>query len=302
MVKKNLYRNNRKTFCKQNSVTEELQGDSNPTDKSKRRRKQISEWKSTNSTENKNLATNYFSKDICLNILTNICIKSDYKIVKTIRISMDLVQTLIDFIPSLKVIHLLRDPRAITNSRKHSGKFNMKKPKGIKTHSIALCKEMHLDIKVTKVLKHKYPKRITMVMYEALAEHSVEGAQYVYKFLNTEFDSVMEDWIYNSTHANKNNGFYGTHRTNSTAISSHWRMETTFEKVKLIQRYCKDVMNLLGYVSFNSQEELGNLDIPARQKTKIPGLSWVNDMSLLMRLWYLSHRPGWTWNCKLKNI
>ena len=270
-VKKNLYQKHRKTFCKQASVREEPNNQRNSAGKLKRRLKRSPVWKPTNTTKHENSTEAYFQEGICIKILTDTCKMSKYKIVKTIRISMDLVQNLIDFIPNLKVIHLVRDPRAITNSRTHSG--NMKMSRETETHSIALCKEMYLDVKVTQILKNKYPKGITMVMYEALAEKPLEGAKYVYKFLDVKFDSVIEEWIYSSTHADKNNGFYGTRRANSSVVSSHWRNETTIEKVDLIQNYCKDAMDLLGYVPFNTQEELRNIDIPARLSTKIPGYS-----------------------------
>ena len=270
-VKNNLYKKNRKTFCKQVSVKEEPNNQRNSASNLKKRHKWGPDWKPTNTNKHVNSTEGYHLEGICIKILTDICIKSKYKIVKTIRISMDLVQNLIDFIPNLKVIHLVRDPRAITNSRTHSR--NMKMSRETKTHSIALCKEMHLDVKVTQILKNKYPKGITMVMYEALAENPLEGAKYVYKFLGVKFDSVIEDWIYSSTHADNSNGFYGTRRANSTIASSHWRNETTIEKVDLIQNYCKDAMDLLGYVPFNTQEELRNTAIPARRSTKMPGYS-----------------------------
>lgn len=216
-----------------------------------------------------NFETKNTTKSECQKLQAEECKNSKYRIIKTIRISMDLVQSLMDFIPQLKVVHLVRDPRAITNSRTHSG--NMRLSKNTEPHSKSLCKEMYLDLKTTQIMTRKYPQSITIVIYEALAENPVDAAKYIYKYLNIKFDRKIENWVYHSAYAKRSNGFFGTQRLNSTVASAHWRFETKIEKVKMIQIHCKDVMDLLGYVPFNSKEELRNLDIPARQRIALPG-------------------------------
>ena len=254
-VKHNVYRR-KKYLCRQKFRTTKLRS----------RRKRDFNLETKNTTKRKDS----FESE-CLKLQTDECRNSKYRIIKTIRISMDLVQSLMDFIPQLKVIHLVRDPRAITNSRTHSG--NMILSKKTEPHSKSLCKQMHLDLKISHIMRSKYPTSITMVIYEALAENPLDAARYIYKHLNIRFDRNIENWVYQSAHAEENNGFYGTQRANSTFASAHWRNETKIEKVKLVQNHCEDVMDLLGYVPFNSQEELRNLNIPARQRIAIPGYS-----------------------------
>ena len=116
-------------------------------------------------------------KSDCLKFQEQECKNSKYRIIKTIRMSMELVQTLIDFIPRLKVIHLVRDPRAITNSRTHA--HGMQMSRETEPHSRSLCKEMHLDLKFTQRLVVKYPTQITILVYEGLAENPIDAAQYI---------------------------------------------------------------------------------------------------------------------------
>ena len=220
---------------------------------------------------NKTLTKKNHSESECIQILEHACTKSKYRIIKTIRMSMELVLTLLNFIPHLKVIHLVRDPRAITNSRTHSG--NMRMSRETELHSKSLCKEMHSDLNFTQILVAKYPTQITILVYEALAEKPMDAATYIYKYLNMNFDDKIKEWIYNSTHSEENNGFYGTQRSNSMIASTHWRNETKIAKVKLVQSCCKEVMDLLGYVPFKRQKALRNLQISARIKTTIPGYS-----------------------------
>ena len=207
----------------------------------------------------------------CLTYHADLCNKAKYRIIKTIRMSMELVQSLMSYLPQLKVIHLVRDPRAITQSRTYSLKMNMSKE--TEMHSKSLCKEIRFDVNFTYTMADICPTRITMILYEALAENPRDAARYIYKFLNMEFTREIEYWVFQSSHAAENNGFFGTQRENSTFASSHWRNEINITDVQLIQQHCKDVMDLLGYVSFKSERELRNFDVPARVGVTIPGYS-----------------------------
>ena len=226
--------------------------------------------KISNTTDNA-VPSKRVSEADCVKMVINVCKKAKYRIVKTIRFSMDLVQALVDFIPSLKVIHLVRDPRGISNSRRHSAGMRMSQETD--KHSIALCKEMFLDITVGDILRQKYYRRITMIMYEALAERPSEGAKYVYRFLNIKYNKNIEEWVYNSTHANRNDGFFGTQRSNASEASVHWRKQLDFSDVDIIQKHCKEVLDLLGYYSFKSKTDLTNFNLTSRHSTTLKGFT-----------------------------
>ena len=86
-----------------------------------------------------------------------------------------------------------------------------------------------------------------------------------------KFDNKIKEWVYRSTHSKNNNGFLGTKRRDSTTASNHWRNEIGIAIASLVQSYCKEVMDILGYVPFKRQKELSDLAFPARIKTTIPG-------------------------------
>ena len=203
--------------------------------------------------------------------LTDVCRKAKYIIVKTIRMSMELMVPLLESITTLKLIYLARDPRAITNSRNHCSGMYM--AHNVKSHSVALCKQMEMDISVVENLRNKYPERVTTVLYEALAERPNGGAKYVYNFLGLKYDNKVENWVYQSTHAQRNNGFFLTQRTSAVEASSHWRNELPFLKVKTIQLHCSTVLSSLGYISFSSLGELKNVSIPSRRQPHLPGFA-----------------------------
>lgn len=264
-VYRNVMRRHHK-LCSQGQSTTELNAASA---KDAKRRGKTRE-KMSNSTDNA-IPSKRVSEADCLKMAINDCKNAKYRIVKTIRFSMDLVQILMDFIPSLKVIHLVRDPRGISNSRRHSAGMRMSRETD--KHSIALCKEIFLDITVGDILRQKYYKRITMVMYEALAERPSEGAKYVYKFLNIKYNKNIEEWVYNSTHANRNNGFFGTQRSDASEASVHWRKQLDFSDVDIIQKHCKEVLDTLGYRSFKSETDMKNFNLTSRQSTTLKGFT-----------------------------
>ena len=216
------------------------------------------------------LATYRYSTS-CTRIVTGACKNAKYRIIKTIRLSMDLVKELMEIIPDLKVIHLVRDPRGIINSRLHLGKF-----KALKTeaHSKALCKQMYLDISTVTALQHKYPDKLMTVLYEAMAERPIEAAKSVYKFLKMTYGKAVEDWVYNSTHANNNNGYYGAQRTDSGHVSVQWRNELSFSRAKMINKYCSEVFNLLGFIPFKIKEKMEDFNLPSRTRANIIGFAW----------------------------
>ena len=203
----------------------------------------------------------YYSPE-CFESVRNTCSNAKQRIVKTIRLSMDLVKTLMKLLPNLKVIYLTRDPRAITNSRAHSS--NMKTAIATESHSKALCGQLRRDIEIGHNLREQYPNRLAFVLYEDIAKSPIEEAKHIFEFLNVQFEREIEQWIYSSTHASKNNGFYGTQRMNSEVSAVQWRKDISFNKTLIIQKYCGDVLNALGFRSFQTDKELINLTIPTR--------------------------------------
>ena len=57
----------------------------------------------------------------CLPLLTRSCSKAKASVVKTVRLSMERAATLLKADSKVKVIHLVRDPRAVLKSRRTSG-------------------------------------------------------------------------------------------------------------------------------------------------------------------------------------
>lgn len=206
----------------------------------------------------------------CMQIMEKHCLRSKHRTFKTIRLSMDLVEILLHLLPDLKVIHLVRDPRGMTNSRLH-GPFPMAH-ENIYNHSVDTCSRIYNDMTISNYLRQLYPNRITTVLYEALAERPYDGAEFIYKFLNIEITWPVIYWVFNSTHAqtqsDTNSTYFNTARTNAVASAYKWRTVMKFVTVDMLDRICVMTNSLLGFLPMQSEEILRNFNFPSRESVK----------------------------------
>ena len=62
------------------------------------------------------------SSRLCTRILRKECLKSKVRIIKTIRTRLTWLVDILEEFPNLKIVHLVRDPRAVVNSLIRVGK------------------------------------------------------------------------------------------------------------------------------------------------------------------------------------
>lgn len=205
----------------------------------------------------------FLSVKKCLQELEKVCMATTHRVIKTIRISMELASQMMDLWPNLKVLHLVRDPRGITNSRLKNKTFQMTKK--ITPHSHNLCERMYNDTMYNTLLEKKYENRITLVIYEALAERPVEGMEFIYGFLNIKITTDVITWVYNSTHAQNKTGYFGTMRSDATESAYYWKTKLTLSKIRIIDQICHDVYKLLGFLPINIRTESEKSSFLSRQ-------------------------------------
>lgn len=186
---------------------------------------------------------------------------------------------------NLKILHLVRDPRAVAKSREQSRKAltrdngivlntNGTKVDDSKYQVIQEICRSHIQIYETAA--YKAPSflkgRYMLVRYEDVVRDPLREISEMYKFAELKLGNKLEKWIYNITHGrssgNEKEAFKITSR-NAVNISQAWRNVLPFEKVKKIQEVCKGAMNMLGYQLVESEEEQKDLNmevvLPRRQ-------------------------------------
>ncbi|XP_040894072.1 carbohydrate sulfotransferase 6 [Toxotes jaculatrix] len=191
----------------------------------------------------------------------------------------------------LRIIHLVRDPRAVMRSREESAKAFVRDnavvleqrniPAGEVQYQVMqeICRS-HVRINERAVLKPPpfLKGRYKMVRYEDVARNPLEEITAMYDFVGLDMTRQLEEWIYTVTHG-KGKGslkeaFKITSR-NAADVSQAWRTTVPHSKVRRIQEVCKGAMSLLGYRTVNSEKEQKRLDIDLLVPREPYQFSWL---------------------------
>ena len=126
---------------------------------------------------------------------------------------------------TLRVMHLIRDPRGVLTSR-WKAQFNFANiPVSDTLRYVKItCARMSDDVKTCRLLEMKYPKRIIGIRYEDLVSDHAHVAREVYDtLLGVPVPKEVFDGLDASINADKSHSAYGTMRRNSTETAFHWK-------------------------------------------------------------------------------
>ncbi|KAG7250619.1 hypothetical protein CRUP_000068 [Coryphaenoides rupestris] len=204
------------------------------------------------------------------------CRSKGHVAIKTVRIPEigDLRTLVEDPRLDLKVIHLVRDPRAILASRMmaFSDQFRAwniwnvtrRQPRYVDLNQItSTCKDMAASAAVGLQRPVWLRGRYLLVRYEDLAFNPEDKASEIYRFVGLEKDSRVWSWISRNTNsdmcsASEWNYRYSTSR-DSRATAESWRLRLDYDIVKTLQNLCNDTLALLGYKQVHSLVQLRNM-------------------------------------------
>ena len=196
---------------------------------------------------------------ICLSGFQNNCKTSKYRMVKTIRLRMKILGELLQEYPSLKVIHLVRDPRATIVSQSKVGMFRMKTRRGAAT----FCARVLTDIKDAEEISARVANSVILLRYEDLVMDPIKMAQTLYDFIGAELSSSIKDYIWNITQAGQeSDGVVGSVRRNSAEHIFAWRNLISYSTVKIIDQECQSLYEKIGMIAVTSESMLRNLSVP----------------------------------------
>lgn len=204
-----------------------------------------------------------------------ICRLHKHTVVKTIRInSIHKLSYLMDsegpLDYSLKVVHLVRDPRAVLNSRVIDTSHENWTIKSVREHAQTMCRDMLRNIKYAVSAPSWLQGRYTLLRYEDLATNPHQIAEQLYKFVGVNIASQVRLWIDRSLR----DGFaspslldsiyrqFSYSAQNLTNSVHKWRAQMPYSIVRLIETECYEVMNLLGYKIVEDEDELRTVSFP----------------------------------------
>lgn len=202
------------------------------------------------------LCINKFNpKSQCLHYLQRICRNKSHRIVKVLRLSVGSFTPLLEAIPRLKIVHLVRDPRAIINSRLNSRYYPLSQPRQNDSLERNLCDKMLIDILDLIKLKSKYSDRIRVIYYEDLMENLQIRLKQLYTYLNLTYDEEQvakhTEIKVNQAHPESVWKFDKARKSNN---SMWWRQFMTWDQIQAVDRRCYKVYELLGYKLLKEKE------------------------------------------------
>ncbi|XP_047209000.1 carbohydrate sulfotransferase 6-like [Girardinichthys multiradiatus] len=176
----------------------------------------------------------------------------------------------------LRIIHLVRDPRAVMKSREKSPRALQRDNAIVLEHRNMASIEMQNDIMQKICQSHVrineraildppvfLEGRYKMIRYEDVAHNPLKEMNNIYKFVGLKTSKKLEEWIYRLTHGNGKGTFkeaFQITSRNATEVSQAWRTVLPYSKVRRIQEVCKEAKSLLGYRTVYSEEEQKRLE------------------------------------------
>ena len=141
----------------------------------------------------------------CLYRLEGVCEASKIRSLKPVRLQMPTVQKLREIFPHLKIIHNVRDPRAVVMSRKSTsrafqsnfatqgGRFDVVK------EATLFCRNLNRDKLMFNSIIEQFPNSSLQVIYEEFATNPIYTAKSVYEFLGTNVPDEVVTWLQENT-------------------------------------------------------------------------------------------------------
>ncbi|XP_021369207.1 carbohydrate sulfotransferase 5-like isoform X2 [Mizuhopecten yessoensis] len=200
----------------------------------------------------------------CLGYLQSYCAHRELRTIKTIRLNLETVDLLLGRLPRLRVIHLIRDPRAIIHSRV---RVKLLTWGNIRQEATELCAKISTDILLSIKLKHQHPERFNLLLYEHLAERPEVIADRIYTFAGLNMTAYVMRYVqYLTRYGRRLECFWCTQRGNSNRTAKLWRVYTPYSHIRTIDAVCGMVYHVVGYQPITDEKaQLRNLSNPLRK-------------------------------------
>ena len=162
------------------------------------------------------------------------------------------------------LIQLFRDPRGVVNSRQRTHWYTYKGIKSMTEDVKCLCSRMYADYKSGLEFLEKYPGKFMFVVYEDLLSDLPNKLNQLYKKLG--INTLDQDQL--SHISDEFQDVLRLHNTGKTGKGEKrkdytfwWRSSLTWATVQMVDNYCKDVYQAIGYKSYDNEQRLRDYSI-----------------------------------------
>lgn len=201
---------------------------------------------------------NHFLADICEGgescsspcHLSALCSRAGTQVFKFTRLRVSQVESWIkqnsDIAQSIRVVHLVRDPRAIYSSRRGLRWCTDYESCG---SAAALCDQMRSDLDAFEELARRLQAHRTYrIRFEDLTSDPVNETRHLFEWLGLDYGPSVLKYIEHHTTATAADirNAHSTRR-NTRLVANSWKWKLSTQTIRMIEDTCEDVLQRLGY-------------------------------------------------------
>ena len=178
------------------------------------------------------------------------------------------LERLIELQPTLHLVYLVRDPRAVITSMKKMGWIGdgpEAKYEDVSSAAIHLCKQTLDMLWGIDRWSARFGTRVQLVRYEDLASDAVQKSEELFKNIGMSFPSDVRNWIKLNTNSHQKSELdpYRVDRRNATLSLHAWRLSISNDDLVEVQDKCLSVMSIMRYNTFEDVIYLRDLILPS---------------------------------------
>ncbi|XP_078349371.1 carbohydrate sulfotransferase 1-like isoform X3 [Oculina patagonica] len=165
-----------------------------------------------------------------------------------------------------KIIHLMRDPRAVIASMDRVGWTSNNSAINTATTNLPLfttlvqkfCLSMIQSLRFALSAEGKYPDYYRILRYEDLVRSPLNVSQELFDFAGIPMSDEVKKYLVSSTNSRdrSHSHEYGTLRNNAYKLIDAWRNQFSAEAVRAVESHCWPVLEILRYTPVFSQSLL----------------------------------------------
>lgn len=184
----------------------------------------------------------------CIPFLHIKCLKSKTRTLKTIRLPVSVAGKLLKWLPRLQILHLVRDPRGILNSRFEQ---QVTDGKNVTVASNELCQTMSMNLKSFEDLESCHGSRMMEVVYENLCQNPYIVVPKIFEFFHSRYSKRVKDFVRRLMRGPVKVCDYCTNRGNALANAYRWISVIPIDELKIVDKHCSFLYSNLGYKHFD---------------------------------------------------
>lgn len=178
----------------------------------------------------------------CASMLAATCRSRQLRVIKLVRATMESMEPLLRSLPNLRVIHLMRDPRAVVLSRQNfdssaRGMYAETDNKTMLTReAILYCRTVVRDVRVRWRLEREFPGKIYSLVYDDLVKDLRGFSEKVYSFIDAK---IPLSWVRQIASV--------AMMQNATRRANRWQQVLSRATNKDIVAVCREFFRVIPY-------------------------------------------------------